>query len=143
MHQELCRDATPELNIFVYGTLKPGEANYESYCKTWVVAEQEAMIRGQLYSLPFGYPALTVGQSSVYGFLLSFTDSHILNILDDLEDYDPERSPEQNHYFRAKTDVFSLSQQSLGSAWVYYMLEPKVQKAGGILLRNGKWSGEC
>ena len=56
------------LRVFVYGTLKPGEANYEFYCGSEVVETKKAWTRGELYTLPQGYPAMTTGNDKVYGF---------------------------------------------------------------------------
>lgn len=131
-------DAFEEVRVFVYGTLKPGEENFELYCKTHCKVE-EAFVLGQLYDLPFGYPALTAGNLPVYGFLLSFADLSILASLDQLEDYDPTRPPEQNEYFRIETKVFSLAQRPLGRAWTYCMELAQVQRFGGVLLPEGKW----
>jgi gamma-glutamylcyclotransferase (GGCT)/AIG2-like uncharacterized protein YtfP len=140
MKNELRESAFEEVRVFVYGTLKPGEENYDPYCKNHCKAE-EAMVFGQLYDLPFGYPALTAGSLPVYGFLLSFVDPGILARLDALEDYDPARSPDQNEYFRVKTEVFSLANQLITWAWTYCMEPAQVRRFGGVLLPEGKWSG--
>lgn len=141
MKDELGKSAFEEVRVFVYGTLKPGEENYEHYCKNHCKAE-EAVVFGQLYDLPFGYPALTVGSSPVYGFLLSFADPDILVRLDALEDYDPTRSPDQNEYFRLKTEVFNLANQPIGWAWTYCMEPAQVRRFGGVLLPTGRWFGQ-
>jgi gamma-glutamylcyclotransferase (GGCT)/AIG2-like uncharacterized protein YtfP len=133
-------DADEEVRVFVYGTLKPGEENYEAYCKNHCQA-QEAIVLGQLYDLPLGYPALTAGETPIYGFLLSFADSGILTVLDELEDYNPARPPHQNEYFRIKTEAFSLTGESVGWAWTYCMEPAQVQRLGGVLLPTGRWFG--
>lgn len=63
--------------VFVYGTLKPGENNYQIYCAGKVLAEQRAITFGRLFSLPAGYPAMTPGDCPVHGFLLSFANSTV------------------------------------------------------------------
>jgi gamma-glutamylcyclotransferase (GGCT)/AIG2-like uncharacterized protein YtfP len=63
--------------VFVYGTLKPGENNYQIYCAGKVLAEQRAIAFGRLFSLPAGYPAMTPGDCPVHGFLLSFANSTV------------------------------------------------------------------
>jgi gamma-glutamylcyclotransferase (GGCT)/AIG2-like uncharacterized protein YtfP len=45
--------------MFFYGTLKRGHANHDLYCRGYLRAE-EATVRGRLYDLPSGYPALVV-----------------------------------------------------------------------------------
>jgi len=67
------------VRVFVYGTLKPGEANYKRYCANKVVDVKKAFAQGKLFALPMGYPAMTLGDSQVYGYLLSFSNPRILN----------------------------------------------------------------
>jgi gamma-glutamylcyclotransferase (GGCT)/AIG2-like uncharacterized protein YtfP len=127
-------------HIFVYGTLKPGESNFDLYCQQ-ALQIQEAIAHGTLYDFPaLGYPAMTSGDSLVYGFLLSFGDPQILVALDELEDYSADRPPEQNEYDRQKIQTFSLSHQSPGNAWVYLMEPEKAKRLGGVLLSQGRWS---
>lgn len=50
--------------MFFYGTLKRGERNHDRYCRGALRVE-EAKVRGELYDLPFGYPALVVPEESI------------------------------------------------------------------------------
>lgn len=127
------------MKVFVYGTLKPGECNYLRYCEGKVVDACPAIARGQLFALPAGYPAMISGEGRVYGFLLCFADSAILDDLDRLEDYHPGRSPAQNEYQRQEIEIFDLNFQPLGTAWVYFMLPDRVRSLGGISLPYGTW----
>lgn len=127
------------LRVFVYGTLKPGEANYQKYCAKKVISAEPATTRGQLFALPMGYPAMTLGDSLVHGYLLSFADSGILSGLDELEDYQPSRQISENLYNRQQVEVFNLKEISL--AWVYLMTPDRVNQIGGILQPDGWWSG--
>lgn len=127
------------VKVFVYGTLKPGETNYQRYCRGHVIAAEEAVAVGQLYDLPFGYPAMTLGDSLVYGFVLSFS-ADMLPVLDELEDYSPLRPLAENEYIRVEIEVFNLNRQSLGQAWVYLMEQTLIDQAKGVLLPEGKWS---
>jgi gamma-glutamylcyclotransferase (GGCT)/AIG2-like uncharacterized protein YtfP len=129
------------LKIFVYGTLKPGETNYQRYCTGKVVEAKRAIAFGQLFDLPLGYPAMTIGDSPVQGFLLTFADPNVLSILDELEDYDPQRLPEENEYYRQEIDIYSPTDQALGLAWVYLMTSKQVQYLEGIPIPSGWWSG--
>ncbi len=136
------RAAGKPFGVFVYGTLKPGEENYDRYCKKWVTQVRAATVRGQLFDLPFGYPALTPGNSLVHGFLLSFVDPAVLAMLDELESYDPGRPPSHNEYTRIQTQVFSSHRRSLGRAWIYQMQSDRVAQAKGIFLPEGIWSNQ-
>jgi gamma-glutamylcyclotransferase (GGCT)/AIG2-like uncharacterized protein YtfP len=130
------------LRVFVYGTLKPGEANYQRYCVAKVVEVQKAIAFGQLFSLPFGYPAMTPGNSPVQGFLLSFSDPEILNQLDWLEDYNPQRPATENEYYRQQIETYNTALTSLGRAWTYLMTPEKVHIYGGTFLPHGWWSND-
>ncbi|MFM2312591.1 MAG: hypothetical protein RLZZ04_1867, partial [Cyanobacteriota bacterium] len=96
------------LDVFVYGTLKPGEANFPAYCKGKVIAQIPAYTWGDLYALPVGYPAMTKGKNKVQGILLSFSDRQILKNLDQLEGYQSHRERDLNEYYRALVAVYSL-----------------------------------
>lgn len=54
----------PRLEIFVYGTLKRGECNHDRFCRG-VLRVREATVRGRLFDLPFGFPALVVPEESI------------------------------------------------------------------------------
>ena|SRR6476646_866461 len=128
------------LRVFVYGTLKPGEVNYQRYCAGKVVAATPAIARGQLFALSLGYPAMTIGTQLVHGFLLYFDDPAILVRLDALEDFVPGRSPEQNEYQREVITVFDSEGQLLGKAWAYLMHLQRIQQLRGVSLPSGIWS---
>jgi gamma-glutamylcyclotransferase (GGCT)/AIG2-like uncharacterized protein YtfP len=59
-------DGSP-LIMFFYGTLKRGERNYERYC-SGVLRVEEAVVRGDLYDILVGYPALVVPAESILAF---------------------------------------------------------------------------
>ena len=128
-------------DVFVYGTLKPGEANYSSYCKAKVVSQISSYTLGNLYVLPMGYPAMTVGENRVYGVCLRFNDSRILASLDRLEDYQDGRSPDLNEYYRSLTPVYSLDDLLIGRAWAYFMTRDRVMQYGEVKVTSGCWSG--
>lgn len=127
--------------VFVYGTLQPGEKYHQPYCGGGVITAEPAIVQGQLYHLPLGYPGLATGQDKVYGSLLSFEDPAILQRLDQLEDYSPNRPAGQNLYQREQTTVTNLQGDGLGTAWIYRMTQSKIQSLGGIYLPEGRWSG--
>lgn len=129
------------LKVFVYGTLKPFESNYQRFCAGKVVEEKKAQARGHLFALPFGYPAMTLGDGRVKGYLLTFAEEEVLDNLDLLEDYDQERLAEQNEYNRQLIKTFNISGEPLETAWAYLMSPDRVRRIGGILLPSGWWSG--
>ncbi|MCL6751930.1 gamma-glutamylcyclotransferase [Nostoc sp. CCCryo 231-06] len=129
------------VRVFVYGTLKPDEANYKKYCAGKVVDVKRAFVEGKLFALSMGYPAMTLGDSQVYGYLLSFSNSRILNELDTLENYQPNRQASENLYNRQIIEVYEPQSLSLGWAWVYLMTLERVDQLGGFLQLDGWWSG--
>lgn len=129
------------LNVFVYGTLKPGEVNYQRYCAGKVSGVQRAIAFGHLYALPLGYPAMTVGDSLVRGFVLSFSSVDILDELDWLEGYDASQPDINNEYTRQWIQTYNLDFKPLTLAWVYLMTSAQVETFGGSLLPDGWWSG--
>ncbi len=128
------------LKVFVYGTLKPGEAYYTRYCEPYTVQVQPALTRGQLYHLPQGYPALTPGEGWVTGVLLHLRDDTGLAALDAFEDYNPALPASENEYQRQCRPVYSCDRHPLATAWMYVMAPARAQAHGGILIAAGVWS---
>jgi gamma-glutamylcyclotransferase (GGCT)/AIG2-like uncharacterized protein YtfP len=130
-----------EVRVFVYGTLKPGEANYKRYCADKIVDVKRAFAAGKLFGLPMGYPAMTLGDAQVHGYLLSFTNPGILNELDVLEDYQPTRAISENLYYRQIIEIYDLQGLSFSWAWVYLMTPERVYQLRGVPQLDGWWSG--
>ncbi|MEM7553287.1 MAG: gamma-glutamylcyclotransferase [Cyanobacteria bacterium P01_A01_bin.84] len=137
------------LKVFVYGTLKPGESNYQRYCAGKIIPIQVGMtdvtpVRaytfGNLFTLQMGYPAMTTGKSKVYGYLLAFSDCEIMKDLDDLEGYDPSLNAASNLYNRYQVEIFNLQNQPIGNAWTYFMSQEKVKEFKGVYIKDGWWS---
>jgi gamma-glutamylcyclotransferase (GGCT)/AIG2-like uncharacterized protein YtfP len=128
------------VNVFVYGTLKPGEAYYETFCQPHAVATVPALTQGCLFHLSLGYPGLTVGDGWVTGALLQFRDAAAIARMDAFEDYDPNLPDTENQYIRQLRPVFSPSRQPLGTAWMYVMSPQRIHQHNGILIPEGVWS---
>jgi gamma-glutamylcyclotransferase (GGCT)/AIG2-like uncharacterized protein YtfP len=129
------------IRVFVYGTLKPGECNYRRYCDGKIVNAEAAIAQGQLFHLSRrGYPAMTAGVGTVHGFVLSFADPTLLQILDKLEDYHPDRPREANEYHRQQIEAFNVAGESIGLVWVYLMEPQQIKLRGGEFLPEGVWS---
>ncbi|MDJ0705350.1 MAG: gamma-glutamylcyclotransferase [Leptolyngbyaceae cyanobacterium MO_188.B28] len=128
--------------MFVYGTLKPGEANFQEYCASHVEKVIPAIAQGCLYHLPLGYPAMILGEGWISGFLLHFPNTKILESLDELEGYQPGRPPNENEYQRRELLIFNPNRRPLGLAWGYLMDPNLVQRLKGTFLPNGQWFGK-
>jgi gamma-glutamylcyclotransferase (GGCT)/AIG2-like uncharacterized protein YtfP len=128
------------LHVFVYGTLKPGEANFDRYCGNRVISRHRGYIQAELYHFPaLGYPGAIPGTSQVHGYVLTFADAAILADLDALEDYHPDRQPAENDYTRALVSTYTLARRPLVSAWAYFMSRDRIPQWGGILVADGWW----
>jgi gamma-glutamylcyclotransferase (GGCT)/AIG2-like uncharacterized protein YtfP len=128
------------LHVFVYGTLKPGEANFARYCGNSVISSQRGYIQAELYYFPaFGYPGAIHGTRQVHGYVLTFADSEVLVDLDELEDYQPDRQPAENEYTRKLVITYTAEGSPLVSAWTYLMSHDRIQQWGGILVPAGWW----
>jgi gamma-glutamylcyclotransferase (GGCT)/AIG2-like uncharacterized protein YtfP len=126
--------------LFVYGTLKPGECNWDKYCEGRVTEVIKAQTFGKLYDFPeLGYPAMSEGDDVVRGYLLSFVDDSWQGPIDELEEYDPTLSLEENIYQRSKIEVYTDDGQPLGSSWGYSMLPSRIASLGGIEVKSGEW----
>jgi len=137
------------IKVFLYGTLKLGEVNYR-ICDRWVIKTCPAIASGMVYQLPFGYPAMVAnGKGNVYGWVLSFADSAILQKLDEFEQHDsdlfqhycPELPLDAYRYQRHAIAAFNLKGISLGATWAYLMTLTQVKHLGGVLVPDGKWKG--
>jgi gamma-glutamylcyclotransferase (GGCT)/AIG2-like uncharacterized protein YtfP len=136
----------PLTKVFVYGTLQPGEVNY-SICADWVIEIEPAIAYGQLFALPFGYPAMTSGTNPVYGVVLSFIDAAILEILDEFEQhepttfafYTPNQLLEQNQYQRQRIPIFHHNGQPKSSAWAYLMTQTQIDRLVAVPIPDGRW----
>ena len=135
-------------DLFVYGTLKPGEVSYY-LCSRQVVRSHSAAIEGSIYHLPLGYPAVTLEQTGrVMGYLLSFADDQILVKLDEYEAHAPEIlerhvpgiSIEQVQYNRQQVQILNAdSNHPLTCAWIYTMTLKQIHCLDGVLLPDGVW----
>ena len=64
MRRHSCSDAPGLLRLFVYGTLKRGYWNHETYCGS-AISIEVATVRGRLYELPSGIPVLEVPDQDI------------------------------------------------------------------------------
>lgn len=135
-------DPASTIQVFVYGTLKPGESNYLDFCQGNTIAEIAAYTKGELYQLALGYPAMTTGNSKVQGYLLSFASkSRILASLDSLENYQEKRKIELNDYYRQVVTIYDRHDQQLGKAWCYLMTSSKIEEFAGQIINSNIWHG--
>jgi gamma-glutamylcyclotransferase (GGCT)/AIG2-like uncharacterized protein YtfP len=127
-----------EVKVFVYGTLRTGQSNHQVIAR-WLKSAQLACIKGELYHLPFGYPAVTRGEGTVYGELMEFNDpSRALKAMDELEDYFGEG--QDNLYDRVITTAW-LPDGSATECFVYVFPESRKVwlKSEAVKVDGGDW----
>ena len=132
---------TSILDVFVYGTLKPGEVNYPAYCEGKVTSQIPAYTWGDLYALSVGYPAMVEGNNKVQGVLLQLNNINTLKSLDQLEGYQEDRRSHLNEYNRQLVTVYRLDDRAIAQAWVYFMTLAKVRQYQGEKVTSGNWTG--
>ncbi|MGW7818161.1 gamma-glutamylcyclotransferase family protein [Streptomyces puniciscabiei] len=131
------------LPFFVYGTLRPGEANHDLFLRGRTATEEPARLPGAaLYEGP-GYPyAVERPGGEIRGELItarpeSYTE--LLAALDHLEEYAP--GDPRNLYERVARDVIRTTDGTTTLAWVY-LAAPRVAArlgAEGQLIEDGDW----
>ena len=132
------------IQIFVYGTLKPDESHYFLFADR-VILSKPAIVHAFLYHLPFHYPAIMRGNAQTYGYLLTFNDQAILDLLDEYEQHEPKAiAPfgSNNDYERREIEVFDLNGESLGLAWAYVMKLEQIDRLNGVLIPGGVWNSK-
>ena len=128
------------IHLFVYGTLKRGEPNFERYVPDALTIE-EAEIPGRLYHLPAGYPGLLLGGDEMaHGEAMTFVDLPAkLRAVDPLETCDPAR-PETSLYQRDVYTIYLKPARRPVPAWVYVYAQPL--PAGARLVPGGNWRSD-
>ncbi len=135
-------DQPNHLPMFIYGTLLPGETNYDAFLRGKTLCERKASVRGELYLAQDGdYPALLPGKEEVCGLLVELRPECVeetLQALDILEEYFPAHE-EISVYLRRKAEI-RLEDGTTTYAWVYFWsgLEKKGARiaSGDFLLRS-------
>ncbi|TJZ55705.1 gamma-glutamylcyclotransferase [Streptomyces piniterrae] len=131
------------LPFFVYGTLRPGEANHARTLRGRTAAEEPARITGALLYDGPGYPYAIAGppEAVVHGDLVRPRDAdydEVRRVLDLLEGYAP--GDPHNLYERVATEAVCPDGRTV-RAWVYLAAEPLAARlrATGTRIEGGDW----
>jgi gamma-glutamylcyclotransferase (GGCT)/AIG2-like uncharacterized protein YtfP len=115
------------LPLFVYGTLASGG---ERAGLLGGLGRRAASVRGTLYDLPAGYPALVLaGTGRVHGELVEPPDAALLGVLDAYE------GVAEGLYDRVVVDVRVGLRTERAWAWVL----DEARARNGRIVRGGRW----
>ncbi|MGW3205192.1 gamma-glutamylcyclotransferase family protein [Streptomyces sp. NPDC001135] len=140
--EEPAPSGTP-LPFFVYGTLRPGEANHDLFLRGRTASAEPARLPGaELYDGP-GYPyAVECPRGGIRGELVTArpeTYTELLAALDRLEEYAP--GDPRNLYERVALDVVRTADGTTARAWVY-LAAPRIAarlRSTGTPIDGGDW----
>lgn len=91
------------IKVFVYGTLRKGEANHRLVKEAACIAEQ-ALVSGTLFDTGYGYPAMSQSpEAKIYGELYTVSEKELTR-LDELEGY--QEGAVNNLYERMQQTVY-------------------------------------
>lgn len=115
------------LPLFVYGTLRSGEPQSSLLGN---LGRRPAWIKGVLYALPAGYPAVVVGgDNRVQGELVDAPDERLLALLDRYE------GVSEGLYTRVSCEIHLGLRAARG--WVYVMDLARART--GRIVPDGRW----
>jgi gamma-glutamylcyclotransferase (GGCT)/AIG2-like uncharacterized protein YtfP len=114
--------------VFVYGTLRAG-ASHGGMLDAF--KRHDARVRGRLYDLPEGYPAIVPVEADewVYGELVDGVPDRVLGLLDHYE------GVEEGLYQRVVVEAW-LGLRPV-PAWAWVMDQP--ERRGGVRVPSGRW----
>ena len=130
-------EETRHLPFFAYGTLLPGQPNYFLWGSDIISVESAVFPGGRLYDMGY-YPMLVtaVPPEKVHGMAVTVDPAQyeaVMQRLDELEGYDPER-PEEAAYQRQVVEVVLADGRSQPD-WIYLgdaeLVQDKPVIAGG------------
>lgn len=126
-------------SIFVYGTLMKGFDNHEKFLSDYITEQKKGWMKGKLYHLPYGYPAVIEGEGIVRGeiyYLRNIED--VLPKLDWLEDFNQAGTNEM--YIRLKQKVQDEN-NSISLCYVYFWSPKRINELlnTGVYIEDGDW----
>ncbi|MBV9791107.1 MAG: gamma-glutamylcyclotransferase [Chloroflexi bacterium] len=142
-------DHTSEhLPVFVYGTLRAGQANWRRYLQGKTLSTHPAIAPDhKMYATNYAYVTDAPGQQIV-GELVEIRPEcyeRVMQDLDRLEDYDP-LDLEHSLYVRVERDVLVVgaAPNACCRAWIYH-LNPRrhASFSDADLVAGGDWLHHC
>lgn len=129
-------------NLFVYGTLLPGMANYDRFIEAHKPKVSKATAKGLMYYLPEdGYPVVLEGDGEIKGVMFETQDmSVVLPEIDEIEKYTGVES--QSHLIREIKDVKLVETGETIKAHMFLWPPSKAEwlKKNGQVIPDGDWA---
>jgi len=130
-------------NLFVYGTLLPGMANYDRFIREHNPKVSKAKAKGVMYYLPGDdYPVALEGEGNIIGVMFETRDlSVVLPEIDEIEKYTGVES--QSYLIREIRDVELVESGEKKKAHIFLWPPSKAQwlKEHGQMISDGNWAG--
>ncbi len=126
--------------IFVYGTLMKGFQNHELYLAERVLERSAGYMKGELYHLKYGYPAVIDGTGEVKGEIYLVKDiEKLLPVLDYLEDYN---QPGQEDLYKREMREVRDDKGNIKKCYVYIWSPNRLPelKEVGRHIGHGDWA---
>ena len=120
------------MNIFVYGTLMTGLQRQRALSRSHFIGN--GTITGELYDLG-RFPALVKGDSNVLGEVYEISEQ-TLNMLDQIESYDPDNHQESLYVRQAVNVHLDSSGEPISAESYYYN---RSIKGRGTLIVGGDY----
>lgn len=122
--------------IFVYGSLRQEFWNHDKVLKNRLRSIDPGTIKGELYHLPAGYPAITTGDDTIHGEVCTLSQAKHLKSIDLLEGYTGD--PSIDLYTREKKTV-TFADGHTEDCWVYIYMDKNHVKQKGQYISHGDW----
>ena len=131
------------INLFVYGSLRPNFFNFEKYLDGKVIDIKPATLKGMnLYHMPYkGYPAITPGDDMVFGEIISVKDyDNTIKAIDIMEGFLGENNP-QNEYHKIIVEVEHKDTSIKEKCYTYFYNRDldKSFDEEAIYINHGDW----
>lgn len=109
------------IRVFVYGTLRQGMYNYETYYKGHVVHRQMGYVKGELYTIKDKvYPALIPGSDWILGEIMDMDETFSLTAVDEMEGFYGEGNI-LNEYDKVICDIYDIDKKTILDRIPVYM----------------------
>jgi gamma-glutamylcyclotransferase (GGCT)/AIG2-like uncharacterized protein YtfP len=112
---------TKQHKVLVYGTLRPGCWNYETFLRGHTTNEENIRLGGfKMYGTKYnGFPYVTFGDGEITATLVTLKHDHYEHVMQSLDYLEGYRGPDvRNHYDRELISFLDDDGEKV-TAWIY------------------------